>query len=75
MACLACTPRELHMQNDSMKPCCVQFEMEFDPAQDGQLFDALGVGLGRQEMYSISLAVKKLGEDAKRGVASVGGLS
>lgn len=38
---------------------------------DAQLLDAIGVGLGRQEMYNIMLAVKKLGEDPTRGVSSV----
>ena len=38
---------------------------------DGALFDSLGVGLGRQEMYNVALAVKKLGEDPKRAVATV----
>lgn len=38
---------------------------------DSQLFDALGVGLGLPESYAIALALKKLGEDPKRGVATV----
>lgn len=38
---------------------------------DGFLLDAVGVGLGRNEMYGIALAVKKLGEDPKRSVATV----
>ncbi|KAJ9522652.1 hypothetical protein QJQ45_019729, partial [Haematococcus lacustris] len=42
-----------------------------DVVGDGMLLDAVGVGLGRAEMYNIALAVKKLGEDAKRGVARV----
>ncbi len=47
-----------------------QYESE-DVVNDGALFDALGVGLGRQEMYNLALAVKKLGEDPKRSVATV----
>ena len=43
----------------------VQYECE-DVVGDGRLFDALGVGLGRAEMYSVSLAVKQLGEDPAR---------
>ncbi|KAG2495963.1 hypothetical protein HYH03_005893 [Edaphochlamys debaryana] len=46
------------------------FECE-DVEGDGNLFDSLGVGLGRAEMYGAMLAVKKLGEDAKRSVATV----
>lgn len=42
-----------------------------DVVGDGVLFDALGVGLGRQEMYNIALAVKKLGEDPRKSVATV----
>eukprot|EP00798_Chlamydomonas_sp_ICE-L_P017545 gene17545-23866_t len=42
-----------------------------DVLNDGLLFDALGVGLGYEEMYNVSLAVKKLGEDAKRNVQTV----
>ncbi len=40
---------------------------------DGVLFDALGVGLGREEMMNVALAVKRLGEDPKLGVATVSG--
>ncbi|GFR44665.1 hypothetical protein Agub_g5955 [Astrephomene gubernaculifera] len=46
------------------------FECE-DVEGDGNLFDALGAGVGRGEMYAAMLAVKKLGEDGKRGVATV----
>ncbi len=38
---------------------------------DAQLFDALGVGLGLDEMYNVMLAVKRLGEDPSKGVATV----
>ncbi len=51
-------------------PPPLQFECE-DVEGDGNLFDALGVGLGRPEMQAAMLAVKKLGEDGKRGVATV----
>ncbi|PNW83461.1 hypothetical protein CHLRE_05g242550v5 [Chlamydomonas reinhardtii] len=47
-----------------------EFECE-DVEGDGDLLDGLGVGLGRQEMYAAMLAVKRLGEDAKRGVSTV----
>jgi radial spoke head protein 4A len=45
--------------------CYRQFENE-DVEGDGQLFDAVGAGLGRANMYAAMLAVKKLGEDSKR---------
>ena len=48
----------------------MQFECE-DVWSDAQLFDALGVGLGLDEMYNIMLAVKRLGEDPSKGVATV----
>ncbi|KXZ46195.1 hypothetical protein GPECTOR_46g264 [Gonium pectorale] len=42
-----------------------------DVEGDGHLLDALGAGLGRAEMYAAMLAVKKLGEDSRRGIATV----
>uniref|UniRef100_A0A7S0V944 Uncharacterized protein n=1 Tax=Polytomella parva TaxID=51329 RepID=A0A7S0V944_9CHLO len=42
-----------------------------DVEGDAELFDALGVGLGRREMTTIALTVKFLGEDLKRNVATV----
>lgn len=48
----------------------LQFECE-DVWADAQLFDALGVGLGLDEMYNVMLAVKRLGEDPSKGVATV----
>eukprot|EP00955_Chlamydomonas_euryale_P040782 351806-Chlamydomonas_euryale.AAC.10 len=42
-----------------------------DIVADSYLFDALGVGLGRQEMYTVMLAAKKLGGNADRGVQTV----
>lgn len=42
-----------------------------DVFSDALLFDALGVGLGREEMYGVAMAVKKLGEDPKRSVERV----
>lgn len=48
----------------------LQFEAD-DIIGDAALFDALGVGLGKHEMYNAALAVKKLGEDPKRSVATV----
>ena len=47
-----------------------QYECE-DVLSDGTLLDTLGVGLGRAEMYAAMLAVKKLGEDTTRNVATV----
>jgi hypothetical protein len=47
-----------------------QYECE-DIVADGVLLDALGAGLGRSEMYAAMLAVKKLGEDPVRNVATV----
>jgi hypothetical protein len=47
-----------------------QYECE-DILRDADLFDALGVGLGRADMMAVSLAAKKLGEDPKKGVATV----
>jgi radial spoke head protein 4A len=35
------------------------------------LFEALGAGLGRGEMADIALAAKRLGQDPRRGVATV----
>lgn len=48
----------------------LQYECE-DILGDAALFDALGVGLGRAEMMDVALAVKKLGEDPRKGVATV----
>jgi len=42
-----------------------------DAAADAQLLCALGVGLGPEEMYSVMLAAKRLGEDPTLGVATV----
>lgn len=42
-----------------------------DIVNDGFLFDALGVGLGREEMYNVQLAIKKLGEDPKVGISTI----
>lgn len=47
-----------------------QYECE-DTLDHGVLFDNLGVGLGRAEMYAAMLACKKLGEDTTREVATV----
>jgi hypothetical protein len=47
-----------------------QYECE-DILGDAALFDALGVGLGRREMMDVALAVKKLGEDPRKAVATV----
>ena len=47
-----------------------QYECE-DELANGTLLDTLGVGLGRAEMYAAMLAVKKLGEDTTRNVATV----
>ena len=52
------------------RPLPAQYETE-DTLMAGMLFELLGVGLGKQEMYGIALAVKKLGEDPKRGVQTV----
>ncbi|KAK9828684.1 hypothetical protein WJX72_001516 [[Myrmecia] bisecta] len=38
---------------------------------DAAMFDAVGAGLGRTEMYGIMLAVKQLGETPALGVATV----
>lgn len=38
---------------------------------EGNLFDAVGVGLGRHEMYAVAMAIKQLGEDPKRGLKSI----
>jgi radial spoke head protein 4/6 len=46
-----------------------QFEAD-DVTGAANLFDALGVGLGRLEMYNAALALKRLGESTKRGVAT-----
>lgn len=53
-------------------PCAstVQYECE-DIQGDAALFEALGVGLGRSEMVDVALAAKRLGQDPKRGVATV----
>uniref|UniRef100_A0A061R768 Radial spoke head protein 4 a n=1 Tax=Tetraselmis sp. GSL018 TaxID=582737 RepID=A0A061R768_9CHLO len=47
-----------------------EFECE-DFWRDALLFDALGVGLGLDEMYNVMLTVKRLGEDPSKGVATV----
>lgn len=47
-----------------------QYECE-DILGDAALFDGLGVGLGRPAMMDVAMAVKKLGEDPKKGVATV----
>jgi hypothetical protein len=49
----------------------LQYQCE-DVLGDGQLLDALGVGLGRTDMVNVALAVKKLGEDPKKNVDTVG---
>jgi hypothetical protein len=51
-----------------------QYECE-DILGDAALFDALGVGLGRREMMDVALAVKKLGEDPRKAVATVRSLA
>lgn len=48
----------------------VQYECE-DVLRDSNLFEAVGVGIGKQEMYNVMLMVKKLGEDPKKGVATI----
>ena len=48
----------------------MQYECE-DILNDAHLLDALGVGLGKSEMYGVMLAVKQLGEDPKRAVSTV----
>ena len=48
----------------------MQYECE-DIQGDAALFEALGVGLGRAEMTDIALAAKRLGQDPRRGVATV----
>lgn len=61
-----------------LKHCCtdpvallnVQYECE-DVLRDSNLFEAVGVGIGKQEMYNVMLMVKKLGEDPKKGVATI----
>jgi len=47
-----------------------EFEAE-DILGDAHILDAVGAGLGRGEMHAVMLAAKKLGEDPKRGVATV----
>lgn len=47
-----------------------QYECE-DIQGDAALFEALGVGLGRAEVTDIALAAKRLGQDPRRGVATV----
>eukprot|EP00798_Chlamydomonas_sp_ICE-L_P031212 gene31212-6361_t len=42
-----------------------------DVLYDAALLDALGVGVGREEMYNVSVAVKALGECPKRKIATV----
>ena len=54
-------------RTQSHTPLPLQYEAE-DVVGNGNLFDALGVGLGTREMYNINLTMKKLGEDPKRGV-------
>lgn len=59
-----------YMAHVGLLPRVVQYECE-DILGDAALFDALGVGLGRAEMMDVALAVKKLGEDPKKGIATV----
>lgn len=47
-----------------------EYECE-DAMMAATLFDSVGVGLGKQEMVNVMLAVKKLGEDPKKGVQTV----
>jgi len=47
-----------------------EFETE-NVFADAALFEAVGVGISRQEMYNVMLAVKQLGEDPVRQVATV----
>jgi radial spoke head protein 4/6 len=47
-----------------------QFEVD-DIVAHGALLEAVGAGLGANEMYAAMLAAKRLGEDPSLGVASV----
>lgn len=47
-----------------------QYECE-DVVSDSNLFEAVGVGIGKQEMYNVMLMIKKLGEDPSKAVATV----
>jgi len=42
-----------------------------DVVADGNLFAAVGAGLGSVEMYKVMLAMKKLGEDPEKALATV----
>jgi radial spoke head protein 4A len=52
------------------RPAPKQYECE-DIQGDAALFESLGVGLGRREMVDVALAAKRLGQDPRRGVATV----
>ena len=47
-----------------------QYECQ-DIQGDASLFEALGVGLSRSEMVDVALAAKAVGQDPRRGVATV----
>ncbi|GMH45997.1 hypothetical protein BSKO_13961 [Bryopsis sp. KO-2023] len=47
-----------------------EYECE-DVVGDSNLFESVGVGLGQNDMYNVMLMVKQLGEDPKKGVATV----
>lgn len=52
--------------------CCLRAQFASgNVVAEANLFESLGVGLGRHEMYGISLAIKQLGEDPKRGIKSI----
>ena len=48
----------------------MQYDCE-DVLGDAGLLDALGLGLGRRVMADVAMAVKQLGEDPRKGVATV----
>ncbi|KAF8066356.1 RSP4 [Scenedesmus sp. PABB004] len=62
--------RPPEQQPPPRRRAAAQYECE-DIQGDAALFSALGVGLGRAEMTDVALAVKRLGEDPRKGVATV----
>lgn len=71
---IICRSPELPIDPETGEPIEAEPPNEFEAEDilgDGNMFDALGVGLGRAKMQAVMLAAKKLGEDPKRGIASV----
>lgn len=65
---------DLPIDPDSGEPVEAQTPNEYtcdDIKADAVMFESLGVGIGKEDMYGVMLAAKALGEEPKRRIASV----